>query len=130
VTTGTAGSPSSGGRLHRDQSKNDPPSVAIAGVDLGAVLASDPMVHRYDLVPILRGLVTVTLSTGYANTELRYTLNGNNPTPTSYLYTVPVKFKENMTGEKTALKVRAYDKANAGFKSKIIRADFRIIPSK
>jgi hypothetical protein len=129
MTTGTTSGAESSARLHGDQSRNDPPSVAIAGADLGAVLASDPMVHRYNLMPILRGLVTVTLSTGYANTELRYTLNGNNPTPTSYLYTVPVTFKENMTGEKTALKVRAYDKTNAGFKSKIIRAEFRIIPN-
>jgi hypothetical protein len=78
-------------------------------------------------VKTLHGPVTVELDSPYANSEIRYTLNGKNPTNTSPKYFGPLVFRQNATGEKTTVKARIYDKTNSNVKSKIIRLEFRVI---
>src|SRR4051812_35325594 len=81
------------------------PSVSIPSVILGTPTQVDQSQSRYPNVPRLSGPVVVTLTSPYANTEIRYTLGGKNPTPHSRLYTGPITFTKNGSGsEHTAIK--------------------------
>jgi lysophospholipase L1-like esterase len=103
------------------------PSVSASGATLGSISQIDQSQYRYVTAQTLSSPVTVTLTSPYSNSEIRYTLNGKNPNPSSHLYTAPLVFTKNGSGsEHTAIKARIYDKANANNKSKIIRLDFRV----
>ena len=103
------------------------PTITVAGSNLGTVSQIDQSQYVFTSEQNITGPVTVTLASPYVNSEIRYTLNGKNPTPHSHLYSVPVVFSQNASGsEHTAIKARIYDKGNANNKSKIIRLDFRV----
>lgn len=89
----------------------------------------DQVLYRTRVTPAVRYPTALHLSSPYTNSEIRYTLNGKNPTNTSYLYTGPLVFRQNMSGtDNTVVKARIYDRSNSNVKSKIIRLEFRVIP--
>jgi hypothetical protein len=111
-----------------DTVHNTFPSIFVNDDDAGTISKIDEHTFRYLEVKTIRGPVTVELDSPYANSEIRYTLNGKNPTNTSPKYVGPLVFRQNATGEKTTVKARIYDKTNSNVKSKIIRLEFRVIP--
>ena len=64
----------------------------------------------------------------YANSDIRYTLNGKNPNPSSKKYEGPLTFRQNASGsDRKVIKARIYDKTNMGVKGRIIRLEFRVV---
>lgn len=108
---------------------NSFPAVFINDDDPGVITKIDEMVSQYARKPTLRGPVTIEMESPFANSEIRYTLNGENPTPTSLKYSAPLVFRQNATGEKTTMKARIYDRSNSNVKSRIIRLEFRVLLS-
>lgn len=106
------------------------PIVTIAGVDdLGPITPTGSDMGKYVLAPVVNGPTTVTLTSPYLNSEIRYTKKGGlgSPNPSSLLYTGPIPVNENLTGsDRTVIKARIYDKTNSNLKSKIIRIEFRV----
>jgi Fn3 associated len=97
---------------------------------LGGISQIDDLTYKFINVPNIRRPVTTTLHSPYSNSEIRYTLNGKNPKPLSHLYAGPLVYWQNASGsEHTAIKARVYDKRNTNNKSKIIRLEFRVIPT-
>lgn len=100
------------------------------GASFGIPSKIDESVSRTTGFPRIRYPTALHLLSPYSNSEIRYTLNGKNPTNNSYLYTGPLMFRQNATGEKTTVKARIYDKTNSNVKSRIIRLEFRVLPVK
>lgn len=106
---------------------NDYPAVYLAGNSPGVVSQIDQLTFKFNVIHSLEAPVTVVLLSPYANSVVRYTLNGKNPNDKSHLYRGPLVFSQNASGsDNTVIKARVYDKTNANNKSKIIRLEFRV----
>jgi len=106
------------------------PVISVNEVDLGLITQIDQNQYQYINVQNIEEPVTVTITSPYSNCQIRYTLNGKIPNPSSHLYTGPLTFTMDGSGsEHTAIKARVYDLTNANNKSKIIRLAFRVVPS-
>ena len=113
--------------LDMNSAHNSYPLLLLGGEDPGSISQIDQMSYRHIETRNVEGPTTVVMSSPYSNSEIRYTLNGKNPNPSSHLYTGPITVNRNLSGsDNTAIKARIYSKANANVKSKIIRLEFRV----
>ena len=116
--------------LNAVPARNLYPTIYINDDDAGRIVKIDEMAYRYAETPTLEGPVTIEMESPYSNSEIRYTLNGKLPASHSRLYTGPIVFRQNATGDHTAIRARIYDKTNANVKGRIVRLNFRVIPSR
>jgi lysophospholipase L1-like esterase len=114
--------------LDANQAANVYPTILVGGVDPGIISRIDQTTYKFVNVRNHRAPVTVTLHNPYENSEIRYTLNGKNPNPSSHLYSAPLVFRQNGSGSaSTVIKARIYDRTNNNKKSQIIRLEFRVL---
>jgi len=84
----------------------------------------ESMVEQVDV----SGSSTVTLETVHPDYEVRYTVNGKNPTSKSNLYVEPLTITRNLTGsDNTIIKARIYHRLNSNIKSRIVKIRLRIV---
>ena len=78
-------------------------------------------------LPIVKP-VTIILEDTDDDHEVRYTINGKNPTSNSKLYTEPLVLTRNLSGsDNTIIKSRIYNKNNPNIHSRISKIRIRVV---